>query len=296
MSAETADSPVPAAQPAAKPAKAWRMPLLVRIAAVILAVVSVAAVLAPLLAPYGYEETNLLYRLKPPVWSSQAIEGHLLGTDKLGRDLLSRLLIATQVSIALALLGTLIGAVLGTFLGILAAHRGGIVDEIVMMLVDWQAAMPFLIIALAVLAFLGNNFYLFLALMGLAGWETYARLTRSLVLSAREQGYAVAVRALGARPLRLYGRHILPNVMGPLIVQLTLNFPQTILLETSLSFLGLGIQPPLTSLGQMLGEGRDYLLTAWWLAVLPGGVIFLTTLSMSLFGDWLRTRLDPTQR
>lgn len=296
MSAETADSAVPAARPAAKPAKAWRMPLLVRIAAVILAVVSVAAVLAPLLAPYGYEETNLLYRLKPPVWSSHAIEGHLLGTDKLGRDLLSRLLIATQVSIALALLGTLIGAVLGTFLGILAAHRGGIVDEIVMMLVDWQAAMPFLIIALAVLAFLGNNFYLFLALMGLAGWETYARLTRSLVLSAREQGYAVAVRALGARPLRLYGRHILPNVMGPLIVQLTLNFPQTILLETSLSFLGLGIQPPLTSLGQMLGEGRDYLLTAWWLAVLPGGVIFLTTLSMSLFGDWLRTRLDPTQR
>ncbi|SDG15721.1 ABC transporter permease [Thalassobaculum litoreum] len=300
MSAETADNAAPAPKPAAaragRPVGAWRMPLLVRIAAAILVLVSLVALLAPLLTPYGYEETDLLYRLKPPFWSSLSIEGHLLGTDKLGRDLLSRLLIATQVSLALALLGTLIGAVLGTFLGILAAHRGGWVDEVVMMLVDWQAAMPFLIIALAVLAFLGNNFYLFLALMGLAGWETYARLTRSLVLSAREQGYAVAVRALGARPLRLYGRHILPNVMGPLIVQLTLNFPQTILLETSLSFLGLGIQPPLTSLGQMLGDGRDYLLTAWWLAVLPGGVIFLTTLSMSLFGDWLRTRLDPTQR
>ncbi|MEQ9126613.1 MAG: ABC transporter permease, partial [Alphaproteobacteria bacterium] len=221
---------------------------------------------------------------------------HLLGTDTIGRDVLSRLLVATQVSIALALLGTLIGAVMGAALGVLSAHKGGLVDEGLMMLVDWQAAMPFLIIALAVLAFFGNDFYLFLALMGLAGWETYARLTRGLVLSAREQGYAVAVSALGARSGRLYGRHILPNVMSPLIVQLTLNFPQTILLETSLSFLGLGIQPPLTSLGQMLGEGRDYLLSAPWLAVLPGAVIFLTTLSMSIAGDWLRARLDPTSR
>lgn len=292
----TVEVDMPAIAARSKPGKAWRMPLIVRLASVFLIIVAAIAALAPLLAPYSYEDTDLLYRLKPPFWSPLSIEGHVLGTDKLGRDLLSRLLIATQVSIALALLGTLIGAVLGTLLGILAAHRGGIVDEVVMMLVDWQAAMPFLIIALAILAFLGNNFYLFLALMGLAGWETYARLTRGLVLSAREQGYAVAVRALGARPLRLYARHILPNVIGPLIVQLTLNFPQTILLETSLSFLGLGIQPPLTSLGQMLGEGRDYLLTAWWLAVLPGAMIFVTTLSMSLLGDWLRTRLDPTQR
>jgi peptide/nickel transport system permease protein len=156
--------------------------------------------------------------------------------------------------------------------------------------------MLFLVVALAVLAFFGNNFYLFLALMALFGWEVYARLTRGLILAAREQGYARAMRAMGAKPGRLYARHILPNVAGPLVVQLTLNFPQTILLETSLSFLGLGIQPPLTSLGQMLGEGRDYLLNAWWLAVLPGAMIFLTTLSMSLTGDWLRTRLDPTQR
>jgi peptide/nickel transport system permease protein len=274
----------------------WRMPVTVWLAAGCLVLGAFVAAFAQVLIPYGYEDTDLLYRLKPPFWSPLSIDGHVLGTDKLGRDLLSRLLVATQVSFALALLGTLIGAVLGTVLGILAAHYGGLVDEIVMMLVDWQAAMPFLIIALAVLAFFGNNFYLFLALMGLAGWETYARLTRGLVLSAREHGYAVAVRALGARPWRLYAHHILPNVIGPLIVQLTLNFPQTILLETSLSFLGLGIQPPLTSLGQMLGEGRDYLLTSWWLAVLPGAVIFITTLSMSLFGDWLRARLDPTQR
>ena len=262
----------------------------------ILLLVCTVAVFARVLAPFAYEDTDLLYRLRPPFWMARSIESHPLGTDKIGRDVLSRLLVATQVSIALALLGTLIGAVLGTALGVLAAHRGGWVDELVMTAVDWQAAMPFLIIALAVLAFFGNDFLLFLALMALFGWETYARLVRGMVLSAREQGYALAVRSLGARPGRLYLRHILPNVMGPLIVQLTLNFPQTILLEASLSFLGLGIQPPLTSLGQMLGEGRDYLLTAWWLAVIPGAVIFLTTLSMSIVGDWLRSRLDPTQR
>lgn len=295
MSAET-DALVESGTSGPRGERFWRMPALVWFAAGFLVLAALIAIFAQVLISYGYEDTNLLYRLKPPFWSSLSIEGHVLGTDKLGRDLLSRLLVATQVSFALALLGTLIGAILGTVLGVLAAHYGHLVDEIVMMLVDWQAAMPFLIIALAVLAFFGNNFYLFLALMGLAGWETYARLTRGLVLSAREQGYAVAVRALGARPWRLYTHHILPNVVGPLIVQLTLNFPQTILLETSLSFLGLGIQPPLTSLGQMLGEGRDYLLTSWWLAVIPGAVIFITTLSMSLFGDWLRTRLDPTQR
>lgn len=277
-------------------AKRRRVPLLVVFAAAFLLAVAAIAALAPLIAPFPYEETNLLYRLRPPFWLDGALDAHPLGTDKLGRDVLSRLLVATQVSLALALLGTLIGAVLGIVLGILAAHRGGWVDEVIMALVDWQAAMPFLIVALAVLAFLGNNFYLFLALMALFGWEVYARLARGLILAAREQGYARAVRALGARPIRLYARHILPNVAGPLVVQLTLNFPQTILLETSLSFLGLGIQPPLTSLGQMLGEGRDYLLNAWWLAVLPGAMIFLTTLSISLAGDWLRTRLDPTQR
>lgn len=295
-----ADVPHRGNAPAAAPGRFNRlpvgMPASVAVCIGFLAIVSFVAAFAQVLTPFPYEATDLLYRLRPPFWMDRAIDAHPLGTDKLGRDLLSRLLIATQVSMALALLGTLIGAVMGTALGVLAAHRGGWVDELVMMAVDWQAAMPFLIIALAVLAFFGNAFLLFLALMALYGWETYARLTRGLVLSAREQGYAIAVRSLGARPGRLYLKHILPNVVGPLIVQLTLNFPQTILLETSLSFLGLGIQPPLTSLGQMLGEGRDYLLTAWWLAVIPGAVIFLTTLSMSMVGDWLRSHLDPTQR
>lgn len=273
-----------------------RAPATVRLALGWLAVVLVVTALAPLLAPYAYEHVDLLARLASPWPLDGSTIAHPLGTDRLGRDVLSRLLVATQISIAIALLGTVIGAVFGTLLGFLAADRGGWIDETIMVLVDFQAAMPFLIIALAVLAFLGNSLVLFLLLMGLYGWEKYARLTRGLVLAAREEGYARSLRALGAGKGRIYGQHILPNIMSPLIVQITINFPDTILIETSLSFLGLGIQPPLTSLGQMLGEGRDYLFNAWWLCVMPGLVIFFTTLSMSIAGDWLRGRIDPKLR
>ena len=251
-------------------------------------------VFAQLIAPWGFEQTDLLGRMKPPAPLAGFDPAHVLGTDRIGRDLLSRLLIATQTSMALALLGTVIGSVLGTALGFLAAHRGGWVDETISALVDFQAAIPWFIVALAVLAFLGNAMGVFLLLMGLYGWERYARITRGLVLSAREQGYAQAVHALGASPGWIYRRHILPNILGPLIVQVTINFPETILFETSLSFIGLGIRPPLTSLGQLLGDGRDYLINAWWLAVLPGAMIFLTTLAMSILGDDLRLRLDPS--
>ena len=273
----------------------WRFPPIVACAAAYMALMAVCALFADFIAPYGYEEQNLLGRLQPPFWLGGE-GGYLLGADELGRDVFSRTLFAIRTSMAVALLGTVIGAFVGTFLGFLAARFRGWVDDLVMMLVDWQAAMPFLVIALAVLAFLGNNLLLFIALMGVYGWEKYARVARGLVLSAREQGYSLAVRSLGAGGFRLYGRHILPNVLSPLIVLLTLNIPDTILLETTLSFLGFGIQPPRTSLGLMLGFGRDYLLTAWWIAVVPGTVIFLTTLSISLLGDWLRDRLDPTLR
>lgn len=247
------------------------------------------------LAPYRYTAQDLVNRLKPPAWIG-GLDRYFLGTDQLGRDILSRLLYATRFSVFIAILGTLIGAVLGTFIGFVAAHFRGWVEESIMMLVDAQASLPFMLIALAVLAFFGNSFTLFIVIMGINGWEKYARLTRGMVLAANTHGYAVAVRSLGARPASIYLHHILPNISSVLIVQFTLNFPQTILLETSLSFLGLGIQPPLTSLGQMLGAGRSYLLTAWWIAVLPGSIIFLTTLSISMIGDWLRDRLDPTLR
>jgi peptide/nickel transport system permease protein len=228
------------------------------------------------------------------VWLEGGSWTHMLGTDDLGRDVLSRLFFSIRISLLVAFIGTIIGAVLGTAIGFLAAHFRGWVDDFVMMAIDFQAALPFMIIALAVVAFFGSNIFLFVALMGLYGWERYARITRGLALAASTHGYAVAVSTLGATPLRVYGRHILPNIASALIVNMTLNFPGTVLMETSLSFLGLGVQPPLTSLGNMLGFGRDYLTTAWWIAVFPGVTIFIATLAMSLLGDWVRDRLDPT--
>ena len=251
------------------------------------------AAFADLISPYAYTAQDLRSRLSPPLgWGGTW--AHPLGTDMIGRDMLARLIWGVRFSILIAVLGTLIGAVLGTVLGFVAATRRGIVEEAIMMMVDVQAAVPFVILALAVLAFFGNDFWLFILIVGLDGWERYARLTRGLVLSAQESGYAVAINALGAGWLRVQAGHILPNIASALVVQMTLNFPGTILLETSLSFLGLGIQPPLTSLGLLLGSGRGLLLNAWWISVLPGLVIFTTTLAMCLCGDWLRDRLDVT--
>jgi len=289
----------PLTEPAAAPGRARRFlrryPPLVLLAALFIILTLLISAGADWIAPYHYTTQDLANRLLPPVFLG-GLAQYPLGTDELGRDILSRLIYATRFSVIIAILGTSIGAVLGTLIGFIAAHFRGWVEETLMMLVDAQASMPFMLLALAVLAFFGNSLVLFIVVLGINGWENYARLTRGMVLSASSQGYAVAVHALGATPARIYTRHILPNILSVLIVQFTLNFPATILLETSMSFLGLGIQPPLTSLGQMLGSGRSHLLLAWWIAVLPGTMIFLSTLSISMFGDWLRDRLDPTLR
>jgi peptide/nickel transport system permease protein len=271
-----------------------RYPPLVMMAGLWLLAMIGIALLATQLAPYDYAKMDLYSRLQPPIWLEGGKWNHLFGTDDLGRDVLSRLIFSIRMSLLVAFLGTIIGAVFGTSVGFIAAHFRGWVDDFVMMCIDFQASLPFMVIALAVLAFFGNSLFLVIALMGIYGWERYARITRGLALSASTHGYAVAVSTLGATPLRIYGRHILPNIASALIVNMTLNFPGTVLMETSLSFLGLGIQPPLTSLGNMLGFGRDYLTTAWWIAVLPGMTIFFATLAMSLLGDWVRDRLDPT--
>lgn len=270
-----------------------RYPALVIAAFLLLGLIVAIFLFADWLAPYDYRTQSLLKRLKPPIFLGGTTE-HLLGTDELGRDILSRLIYAIRFSVLVALGGTLIGALIGTVLGFVAAHFRGLVEEVVMMLADVQASLPFMMIALALIALFGGGFFLFVVIMGFYGWEVFARLTRGVVIAANTQGYATAVVALGAPARHVYLRHVLPNILSVLIVQFTLNFPQVILLETSLSFLGLGIRPPLTSLGQMLGAGRAYLTSAWWIAVLPGTAIFLTTMSISIIGDWIRDRLDPT--
>ena len=250
------------------------------------------AVFADLISPYDYAEVDLRARALPPVFIGGTF-AHPLGTDDLGRDVMSRLFFSIRISIFVALIGTLIGAVLGTMLGFLAAHFGGVVDDLITLLIDVQAALPFMMVALLITAMFGSSIVLFIVVVGIYGWERYARLARGLALSAKERGYVTAARSYDASPIRIYWRHILPNILSALFVNATLNFPEIILLESALSFLGLGIQPPLSSLGNMLGLGREYLLSAWWIAVIPGIVIILTGLAVSVIGDHLRDLYDP---
>ena len=256
-----------------------------------LALMVTVAVLADVLRPYAITQMDLRARLAPPL-----TPGHWLGTDELGRDVLSRLIQSIRVSLIIAFGATILSAVFGTALGFAAAKFRGIVEHVVVMLADFQAALPFLIMSLAVLAFFGSSMVLLVGLMGFYGWERYARIARGLAISANAQGYAAAVVQLGGSPARVYLGHILPNVASTLIVSMTLTFPEIILMESGLSFLGLGVQPPETSLGNMVGFGREYLTTAPWVMLGPAVVIILTTLSISLVGDWLRDKRDPTIR
>ena len=274
----------------AVPAPARRpIPWLVVFASAWIVAMLAVGLFADQLRPYGITQLDLHARLARPGTSR-----HWLGTDELGRDVLSRLLVSIRISLMIAFGATAMAVTLGTLLGFLAAQFRGLVEQAVLLLVDVQAALPFLILALFVLAFFGNSLPLFICLMGFYGWERHARLARGLAIAADAQGYAAAVRQLGAGPLRVYGRHILPNVASTLIVSATLGFPEIILLESGLSFLGLGIQPPMTSLGTMVGYGREYLTRAPWILLSPSAVVVLTTFSVSVLGDWLRDRLDPT--
>ncbi|MDF0522877.1 ABC transporter permease [Bradyrhizobium yuanmingense] len=271
----------------------WWRDRAIGIAVAWLLLMLLVAIFADHLAPYDYAALDLHHRLAAPLGLGGTI-AHPFGSDELGRDVLARLVISIRISLLIAFTATLIGAILGITLGFLAAHFRGWVEQLILGCVDFQASMPFLVLALAVLAFFGNSLLLFVGLIGLHGWERYARVTRALAMSANEQAYVIAVRQLGASPWRLYLRHIMPNIASTLIVTMTLAFPDIILLESGLSFLGLGVQPPLTSLGNMVGYGRDYLTRAPWILVLPSLVISLTTLSISLVGDWLRDRIDKT--
>lgn len=271
------------------------VPFSIQLAIGWVALMVLAALLANVLRPYSITALDLSARLQPPVGFGGSW-AHVLGTDELGRDVLSRLLVSIRVSLSLAFAATLLGVLLGAALGLMAAHFRGLVEQIVLVLIDVQAALPFIILALSVMAFIGNSQVLLIGLLALYGWERHARVVRGLALSANTQGFMLAVRQLGASPGRQYLRHLLPNISATLIVITTLAFPEIILAESGLSFLGLGVQPPMTSLGNMVGYGRAYLSNAPWIPLFPSAVIVLTTLAISTLGDWLRDKLDPTVR
>lgn len=245
---------------------------------------TLAAFLLPPLLQMDPNQISLSSRLLPPVGFGGTWE-HPLGTDTLGRDLLARVLVSTRISLAFAVTGTVLGAVIGTFLGFSAAHFGGWWESLVLAAVDLQAAIPFFVVALALIAVFGASLGILLVVVSVYGWERYARLARALALSAKTGTVVQMAAGYGASPWRIYTRHILPGAMSVLLVNATLNFPETLLLESTLSFLGLGVQPPDASLGTIMSYGRDHLINAWWIAVIPGIVVTVTTLLAALASD-----------
>ncbi|MCL6406433.1 ABC transporter permease [Dickeya dadantii] len=251
------------------------------------------AVFADVLAPYGFAQIDLRARKMPPLYFGAGAT-HWLGTDEMGRDILSRIFYALRMSILISLGASIISMIIGTALGLIASFRRGFADAIIRVAVDFQASMPFIIIALTVLAFLGNSLTLFICLLGLFGWERFARLTRTMAGLELGKPYIAALHRNGAGSFRIAMVHVLPNILAVVLVTFTVVMPEILILESSLSFLGLGVQPPLVSLGSLVGAGRDYIMTEWWIAIIPGVVIFVLSLTISLIGDQLRDIFDPT--
>jgi peptide/nickel transport system permease protein len=257
---------------------------------------SAVAVLAPVLAPHDPVRGSLRARLEAPTWEADDGRAHVLGTDHLGRDVLSRIVHGTRVSLVVGFAAVAVGGLVGGALGLVAGFRGGWLDEVIMTVADAQLAFPFILLAIGIIAVLGPSFPNLIVVVGLSGWVTYARVLRSQVLSLRQRDFVSAILALGGSLPRVLVRHVLPNVASTFMVLATLELARAIVLEATLSFLGLGIQPPTPSWGGMIHEGREYLDTAWWISVFPGALLMLTSLVVSRTGDWLRDWLDPTLR
>ncbi len=252
------------------------------------------AAAAPWLAPHDPVRQSLRSRLAAPTLEGPDGKSHLLGTDHLGRDVLSRVIHGARVSLLVGGAAVLVGGALGSALGIVAGFRGGWADSIIMTLADAQLAFPFILLAIGIIAVLGPSFPTLVVVIGLSGWVSYARILRSQVLSLRSREFVDAVLALGGSVPRIVLRHVLPNVLSSLVVIATLELARAIVLEATLSFLGLGIQPPTPSWGGMVHEGREYLDSAWWISTCPGLVLMATSIVVSRTGDWLRDLLDPT--
>lgn len=273
----------------------WRRKLS-SIGLLVVALVVIAAVFAPWLAPHSPTAQSIELKLLPPFFMENARPEFLLGTDHLGRDILSRLIFGSRISLIVGLSAVLIGGGLGTMLGLIGGFFGGRLDDVIGRLGDVQLAFPFTLLALAVMAVLGTGVWKTIIVLGVAGWVIYARVIRSEVLGLREREFVIASRALGNRDSKTIQKHILPNVLGTLIVLSTLEVPRIMIAESALTFLGLGIQPPTVTWGGMLADARNYINTHWWVAAFPGLALQITVLGMNLVGDWLRDTLDPRFR
>jgi peptide/nickel transport system permease protein len=246
--------------------------------------------LSPILFPDGGEGMDLMARLIPPFQSW----GHILGTDPLGRDVLARVAVGGKISLMVGFLSVLGAVTIGTLVGLVAGYYRGIAEMLLMRFVDIQLALPFILVAIMFLAILGAGIDKVIFVMIATQWVQYARLVRGSVLAMREREFILSARAIGVGNGRIIFTHVLPNILGPIIILMTLQVANNILLESSLTFLGLGVDPLIPSWGGMLADGRTYLQTAWWVSVFPGLAIMFTVLGLNLLGDWLRDLLDPT--
>ena len=254
------------------------------------------AIFSDYITPHGPNEYNLRMRYLPPFWAGGKIE-YFLGTDQLGRDMLSRLIYGSRISLIVGIGGVIVSMILGVFLGLICGFYRGITDAIISRIIDTLMSIPFILLAISIVGLVGitgdDSLLVIIIVLGLTGWITFARVVRGEVLSIREKEYIESAYAIGQKNYFIMFVHILPNVMPSIIVLSTLQIATVIIAESSLSFLGLGVKPPIVTWGSMLADGRDHLATSWWLATFPGIAITVTTLGLIMFGDWLRDYLDP---
>lgn len=261
---------------------------LIALAAIILTAMVIIAIFAPQLAPYSPNAQSIAFRLKPP-----GTEGYWLGTDQLGRDVLSRMIWGARISIAMGLLVMGLTVIVGVTIGMISGYFGGKIDTVIMRIVDMWLAFPFLLLAIALVAVLGQGMDKLVFALVLSGWPAFARPVRSEVLQLRDREYTLSAKVLGVSSFGIMFKHLLPNIMPTVMVLAALDLGATILSLAALSFLGLGVDAEVATWGGMLASGRNYVATAWWLSTFPGLAIFLVVLSSNLIGDWLRDLYDP---
>ena len=255
-------------------------------------IICLAVLFSDLLFPGGADKIDLMARLAKPFTNA----AHPFGTDPLGRDVLARVVAGGKISLLVGFTSVIGAVIIGVLMGLIAGYYRGFWDMLVMRFADLQLAMPFILLAITFIAIVGGSLTNTIILLIVSQWVQYARLVRGSVLTLREREFILSARAIGVRDWRIIFQHLLPNLIGPVIVLMTLNVANNILLESSLTFLGLGVDPTIPSWGGMLADGRTYLQTAWWVSVFPGLAILLTVLGLNLLGDWLRDSLDPTGR
>lgn len=288
---------------AVKPVPAWRRRLArllghrgLMLGSTVLALIVLAAILAPVLAPHDPFDQDVSARLIPPVWNAQGSWEHILGTDKLGRDYLSRLIYGARVSLAIGIAAALISGLIGTTLGVLAGYFGGRTDAVISYLITTRLAMPVVLVALAMASLVGGSLKVVIVLLGLLLWDRFAVVTRSATQQIRDAEFIAAAKSIGASTPYILLREILPNIMGALIVVATLEMAHAILLEATLSFLGLGVQPPTPSWGLMVAEGKSYMFFKPWVIAIPGLALALLVLAINLVGDGIRDVNAPDGR